>query len=424
MNVYDSRVVAEILQQEGYQEVDNENEANVIIVNTCSVREHAERRALGRISSLLGLRIRNPDLIIGVIGCMAQNLGNKIKGVDFILGPSNYKELPRIINTRFKNQDLRQICVEESLELYSDILPNPNDRSKDLSLHHKGRKVTASVPVMRGCSNFCSYCIVPYVRGRARSRSYQDILKEIEFLKSKGIKDITLLGQSANEYDDGELNFAGLLRAINEIGIPRIRFTTSHPKNMSDELIEIMRDGANICEWLHLPLQSGATKILNRMNRRYTKEDYLNWIYKIRQAIPGVAITTDVMVGFPGETEADFKETMQVVKEVKFDFAYMFKYSDREKTKASKMNDKISEEVQQKRLTELINTQNKITLKKSQQLVGKVVEILIEGTSRRSNSLYGRTRNNKVVIFDGKAKLGELVKVKVEGLRGWTPYGS
>lgn len=426
MNVYDSRIVAEILNRDGYKETDDVNNADVIIVNTCSVREHAEQKALGRIGNLQKLRKENPHLLIGVVGCMAQNLGNSIKGVDFVVGPSNYKLLPEILrnmifmecNNGVVAKNRAKCCyTDKSLESYSEIFPEPDN------------KVTAFVSVMRGCDNYCSYCIVPYVRGRKRSRPHSDILKEIEHFVKRGIKEVTLLGQSVNEYNDEEVSFTELLRLIDDTGIQRVRFTSSHlhgilrTKNMGQELIDVIRDGKNICEWLHLPLQSGSNTILERMNRRYTKEEYSDWVYKIREAIPDVSVTTDIMVGFPGETNEDFNETLKLVKTIKFDFAYMFKYSEREPTSAYHMKPKVAEDIKNDRLTKLIEVQNKITYERNSELVGKTVEVLVEGNSKRGNSLYGRTRTNKVVVFDGNALPGDFVDVKVKQLHGWTPYG-
>ncbi len=421
MNVYDSRIIAQILSENGYKETADKKNADVIIVNTCSVREHAEQRAIGRIGELQDLRKENPGILIGVVGCMAQNLGNSIKGADFVVGPSGYRKLPQIIvqslESRVQSSKKKltthnsQSCIEQTDELYSDIFPESKDG------------ITAFVSVMRGCDNFCSYCIVPYVRGQARSRPPEDILKEIELLSSKGIKKITLLGQSVNEYSYNGVNFPHLLRLIDGTGVPWINFTTSHPKNMSQELIDAIRDGEKICEWLHLPMQSGANEILKKMGRGYTKEKYLDWIHKTRKSIPEVSITTDILVGFPGESEKNFNETLEVIKEVRFDSAYMFKYSERPHTKAYNMKPKVPEEMRIERLEELINIQNKITREKNSELIGTTQEVLVLGKSKRGNSLYGRTRQNKVVLFNGKASPGDFIKVKIKELRGWTPYG-
>ncbi len=433
MNVYDSRVIAQILSENGYRETADEKNADVIIVNTCSVREHAEQRAIGRIGELQKLREENPNLLIGVVGCMAQNLGNSIKGADFIVGPSNYRKLPEIIvqslESRVQSSEKKltthnsQSCIEQTDELYSDVFPQPNIWLKQGLQPTRCYGITAFVSVMRGCDNFCSYCIVPYVRGHARSRPSNDISKEIELLASKGIRKITLLGQSVNEYSYNGVSFPHLLRLVDGTGIPWINFTTSHPKNMSQELIDVMREGEKICEWLHLPMQSGANEILKKMGRGYTKEEYLDWVYKTRKSIPEVSITTDILVGFPGESEKNFNETLEVIKEVRFDSAYMFKYSERPYTKAYNMQPKVPEEVRIERLEELINIQNKITREKNSELIGTTQEVLVLGKSKRGNSLYGRTRQNKVVLFNGKASPGDFVKVKIKELRGWTPYG-
>jgi tRNA-2-methylthio-N6-dimethylallyladenosine synthase len=345
--------------------------------------------------------------MIGVIGCMAQRLGHNIKGVDFIIGPSNYRKLPQIIDIKQPTH----ICLENNKELYSDIFPEPDN------------KVTAFVSVMRGCSNFCSYCIVPYVRGKARSRPYKEILKEVKSLLSKNIKEITLLGQSVNQYQYEEVNFSQLLHLIAQTNLPWIKFTTSHPKNVTQELLNIMKEKESICEWLHLPVQAGSDKILKLMNRKYTKEEYLELIYKIKKIIPNISITTDIMVGFPGEETTDFYETLKLVKEVKFDFAYMFKYSDRPGTRAFTMKSKVPEQTKSKRLQELIDTQNRITWEKNYKLVSTTQEVLVIGKSRKSDAWFGKTRQNKTVVFEGKASPGDFVKVKIEGLRGWTPYG-
>lgn len=416
MNEYDSRVIASILLNNGYKEVNAIHKADIIIVNTCSVREHAEQRALGRISELQKLRKRNPALLIGVVGCMAQNLGASIKRVDFIVGPLNYKKLPQIIESRVTSYKSQVISLEESLETYSDIFPVP------ICKDGQPFNPTAFVPIMRGCNNYCSYCIVPHVRGKGRSYPKQEILRQIELWVAKGVKEITLLGQSVNEYEDGRVNFAQLLRLIEGRDL-WIKFTTSHPKNISDELIDTMKECRNVCEWLHLPIQSGSNKILELMNRKYTKEQYIDWVYKIRSAIPEISITTDIMVGFPSESEADFNETLELVKLIKFDFAYMFKYSERAKTQAYHMGPKVPEEAKDERLSELINVQNKITYEKNLELVGTTQEALVLGKDKHNSGWCGKIRQNKTVVFDGNASVGEFIKVKISELRGWTPYG-
>lgn len=426
MNVYDSRIIAEILRDNGYEEVKDPTKANVIIVNTCSVREHAETRAFGRINALNALKRKNPTLLIGVVGCMAQNLKNSIRGTDFVVGPSNYRKIPEIIKNeltalcRDRAKDLSvseriHLCVDEIPELYSDILPMPDEPN---------HKPTAFVPIMRGCNNFCAYCIVPYVRGRARSRPHKHIINEINLLTNKGIKEVTLLGQNVNEYNDGTLSFVQLLKEIDKsTDVKRLRFITSHPKDIDPSLFEVMRDCQSLCEHIHLPLQSGSTKILERMGRKYTREHYLGIVSKLREIIPNSSITTDIMVGLPGETDKDFEATMDMIDRVRFDFAYMFKFSRRKGTRAYNMEGQVTEEVKKERLNKLIERQNRITREKNASLIGKVVEVLVEGQSKKGNLLFGRTRGNKVVLFDGKVNPGAFVNVKIDSLKGWTPYG-
>ncbi len=440
MNVYDSRIIASILSENGYKETADENKADIVIMNTCSVREHAEQRAIGRIGDLQKFREKKPNFLIGVVGCMAQNLGNSIKGADFVVGPSGYRKLPEIIESIFKTKNSSSkksnaytLTSNTSLELYSDIFPEPvpaQVRMPASTLHP-----TAFVSVMRGCNNFCSYCIVPYVRGRARSRPSSDILKEIELLANKGVKEITLLGQSVNEYSYNGINFSQLLMLTDEMlkqvqhdSVPWIKFTTSHPKDMSQELIDAIRDGEKICEWIHLPIQSGSNEVLKKMGRGYTKEKYLDWIYKIRKSIPNIAITTDILVGFHGESDKNFQETLEVIKEVRFDFAYMFKYSERPRTKAYTMKPIVPEKIRIERLEKLINIQNEISYEKSSELIGTTQEVLVLGKSKKGNSLYGKTRQNKTIVFDSSSKItlplqGDFVEVKIKELRGWTPYG-
>jgi tRNA-2-methylthio-N6-dimethylallyladenosine synthase len=412
MNVYDSRIIAELLTKQEYEEVQDPQKADVIIVNTCSVREHAETRAIGRINALNALRKKNPNLLIGVVGCMAQNLKNSIKGADFVVGPSNYRDIPEIIGNALTGL---KTCfyTDELPELYSDILPSPDETD---------HRPTAFVPIMRGCNNFCAYCIVPYVRGRARSRPHKDIIDEINLLTKKDIKEVILLGQ--NVYNDGKLSFVQLLKQIDKSNnIRRLRFITSHPKDIDTSLFEAMRDCKSLCEHIHLPLQSGSTKILQRMNRKYTREHYLDIVSTLRETIPDASITTDIMVGLPGETDKDFEDTMDMVDRIRFDFAYMFKFSKRKGTRAYNMDGQVAEKVKKERLTKLIETQNKITRQKNASLIGKVEEVLVEGKSKKGNLLFGKTRSNKVVLFDGKLNPGAFVNVKIESLKGWTPYG-
>lgn len=443
MNVYDSRLITKILSQagspgNGYEETENLNKADIVIVNGCSVREHAEIRAIGRINDLQKLRKDNPNLKIGIAGCLAQRVKEfkslrvqELKGIDFIAGPSDYKRLPEII----KGVKDSRSQVDE---IYSDIFPEPENpacQSEAAGRDNRAR-ITAFVPVMRGCENYCSYCIVPYVRGKIRSKNHIDVIKEITLLVKKGVKEVTLLGQSILEYrdtsrNDGTFALPELLSKIDsETDIKRIRFLTSHPKDLSEELLSVMKQRKSICEHIHLPLQSGSSRILKKMGRRYTREYYLDWIGKIRKIIPGSSITTDIIVGFPGETNEDFQETIEVVKEVKFDFAYMFKYSERVGTKAYSIFPKVSEQEKSERLKELINLQNQFVKQKNKGLIGKTVEVLVEGKAKRNELLYGRTRTNKAVVFpvcrqarSGNVSPGDFVDVKINMLSGWTPVG-
>ncbi|MDD5529296.1 MAG: tRNA (N6-isopentenyl adenosine(37)-C2)-methylthiotransferase MiaB [bacterium] len=419
MNVYDSRLIAEILSKNGYKEIKDENKADIIIMNTCSVRKHAEQRVVGRTGDLQRLREDNPDLIIGLVGCMAQNLidtKEKIKGVDFMVGPDNYRELPKIIKGNQTTATAGCHFVpnqkyKTGLELYEGVYANQDN------------KVSAFVPVMRGCENFCTYCIVPYVRVGLQMRPQKDILKEVEGLLKKGIKEIILLGQSVNEYDNNKVDFPGILKMVSETSVARLGFFTSHPYYTTQKLIDVIAEGENIYKWIHLPLQSGSNQILKKMNRKYTKEKYMELICNTREKIPNISITTDIIVGFPGETDEDFQETIEVMKEIHFDFAYMFKYSDRERTAAYNLKPKIPEPVKTKRLSELIDIQHKIIHIKNEQLIGTTQEVLVQYKGRKNNVWRGKTKQNEIVVVEGKTLPGEIVKVKISSLKGWTPYG-
>lgn len=410
MNVYDSRMVASLFEWEGLEETDNPEDADIIVINTCSVREHAEQRALGRISDLQKLRREKPELVLVVIGCMAERLGDKIPGADFFIGPKSYDKLPE-----FTRKIVKGKCQISNFQFPKGCIPYPNP----------GRGVTAFLPVMRGCNNFCSYCIVPYVRGNAVSRNPDDVLDELRYLIEKGVKEITLLGQSVNEYNFGEISFPELLRMIDReaLGI-RIRFLTSHPACMSDNLIDAIAECDSVCENIHLPIQSGSDRILKMMERRYTVDGYRYWVQRLRERIKNIALTTDIMVGFPTETEEDFEETLKIVREVRFDFAYMFMYSERKGTKAALFLDDVLLGVKKERLERLIELQNSITREKNEELLGREVEILIEGESRRDNLPTGKTRTGKKIIVKMQnAKVGKYVNVYVESISGWTGIG-
>ncbi len=416
MNVSDSEMIKEILLKNNDEITENIDDADVILFNTCSVRQHAENRVLGRISNEASRKTKNRNLKIGVIGCMAQRLGDELhtinKNIDFVIGVDQYKNLPEIIHKkRIKN--FTETSVNNT-EVYENIYPI-----------HSG-KFNAFVTIMRGCNNFCTYCIVPYTRGRERSRAADEIVKEVELAASKGFKDITLLGQNVNSYHYNDINFASLLKKVNELdSIKRLRFVTSHPKDLSDEVIEVMGNSEKICEHLHLPMQSGNTDILKRMNRGYTYEHYRGIISKLRKKMPDIAITTDIIVGFPGETEAQFNDTFNAMKEIEFDYAFTFKYSPRKGTIAAKYSDQIPEEIRLKRLQKLIKLQEEITLKKYRSKIGSIQELYVEKISKKSDKeLAGKTRDFKITVFEGSPDLiGKFVKVKIVDAVGWTLKG-
>jgi tRNA-2-methylthio-N6-dimethylallyladenosine synthase len=423
MNVHDSEKLAGMLEEMGYKYTEDLEKADVLLFNTCAVREHAEVRVLGRVSQIKELKNRNPNLIIGISGCMMQEkhiveaIREKYPHVDIVFGTHNIYKFPELL-WQALNSRVQVIDVIENTQNVIEGLPIRRDSN-----------LKAWVNIIYGCNNFCTYCIVPYTRGREKSRRPEDIIAEVKELAEKGYKEITLLGQNVNSYGKdlgGDINFAKLLYMLNDIkGIERIRFMTSHPKDISDELIYAMRDLDKVCEHLHLPVQAGSNKILKRMNRRYTREHYLEIIDKVRANIPDIAITTDIIVGFPGETEEDFLQTLDLVERVRFDGAYTFMYSKRAGTPAASMPDQVDDEVKKDRLIRLIELQNKISLEKSAELKGKVVEVLIEGVSKRDpNKLTSRTRTNKVVHFIGDESLiGKLANVKITETKAWTMQG-
>ncbi len=411
MNFSDSEIVASILNQNGYTIETNPKNADIILINTCSIRQHAEDKIYNRLKHLHSLKKKNPNLKIGIIGCMAERLKENLfsLGVDIIAGPDSYRDIPKLIDNFTYEQNINTILSIE--ETYADITP----------LKINSNNITAFISIMRGCENFCSYCVVPYTRGKERSRDYNTIIHEASSLFNQGFREITLLGQNVNSYnyyeDDNVIDFPLLLEKVANINPNmRIRFATSHPKDISDKLIDTIAKYNNICKSIHLPVQSGSNYILERMNRKYTREKYLDIIKKIKSQIPDCSISTDIITGFPGETEDDHQQTIQLMNEVGFDFAYMFKYSQRENTLAAKKYiDDISEEIKTKRLNEIINIQQKLSLTSNKKDIGKTFEILVEGHSKKSTEkLYGRTSQNKVVIFDKKDfKPGDYVTVKI-----------
>lgn len=397
MNVGDSEVVVSIMKNEGYNYTEEIDQADIILINTCSIRENAEGRIWGRLKELRSQKRRKKGLIVGVIGCMAERLKEKLleqeQCVNLVIGPDAYRSLPRLVEEAragSKGVDTK-LCQEET---YQDISPVRLDKSG----------VSAYVSIMRGCNNMCSYCVVPYTRGAERSRSSKTIRKEVAEIVSQGYKEISLLGQNVNSYNyEGEnINFAQLMAMVAEQNPTiRIRFSTSHPKDLSDELLQVMAKYDNICKSVHLPAQSGSTTMLERMNRKYTREWYLERIAAIRRYMPECSISTDIIAGFSGETEQEHQQTLSIMEEVGYEFAYMYKYSEREGTKASRtMPDNISEELKSKRLTEIIALQGKLSLKSNQKDISKTFEVLVEGISKKNKEeLHGRTSQNKVVIF-------------------------
>lgn len=424
MNEHDSEKLAGMLAEMGYAETDNVNESDLVIYNTCCVRENAELKVYGHLGMLKPLKNQKPDLVIAVCGCMMQqpevveHIKKTYSHVDLIFGTHNLYKFPELLYSAMDSQT----TVVDVWDCDGQIAENVAIERKD--------GVKAWVTVMYGCNNFCTYCIVPYVRGRERSRSMDDILEEVRMLGGQGFKEITLLGQNVNSYgkDIGDgTSFAELIREVNKIpGIERIRFTTSHPKDLSDDLIYAMRDCEKVCEHLHLPFQAGSTRILKLMNRKYTKEDYINLVAKIKENIPDIALTTDIIVGFPGETEEDFSDTLDILEKVRFDNAYTFLYSKRTGTPAAKMEDQVPEEVKKERFQRLLETQNRISKEINDTFLGKVVEVLVEGVSKTNDKIFtGRTRGNKVVNFEADASLiGKLVNVRINTVKTWSLEGS
>ncbi|ABS34588.1 tRNA (N6-isopentenyl adenosine(37)-C2)-methylthiotransferase MiaB [Clostridium botulinum] len=413
MNEEDSEKLSGMLKKEGYIRTEERENADVIIFNTCCVRENAELKVYGNLGILKGLKSKNPNLIIAVTGCMMQQKGmaetikKKFPFVDIIIGTHNLHNFPNYLN-EVKKKDTSVLKIQEK---ENSIIENmPIDRKNSMK---------AFVTIMYGCNNFCTYCIVPYVRGRERSRTPENIEAEIKKLISEGYKEITLLGQNVNSYGkdlEPNVTFAELLKRVNNIeGLERVRFMTSHPKDLTDDVIEAIAKCDKLCEQIHLPVQSGSSEILKKMNRHYDREKYLDVVSKIKKLIPNVALSTDIIVGFPGETEKDFEETLSLVKEVEYDSAFTFLYSIRKGTPAAKFEDQVPEDVKHKRFNRLVEVLNEISAKKNKAYEGKIEEVLVEGTSKNDeNKLMGRTRTGKLVNFIGdKDSIGELVNVKI-----------
>lgn len=427
MNVADSEVVASVMKMAGYETTADENieDCDAVFLNTCSIRDNAEQKIFSRLQQLNVIRKKKDGkLIIGVIGCMAERIKDMLineYGVNLVAGPDAYLDLPQLI----ASAELGEKAINTELsktETYRDIIPT----------RIGGNKIGGFISIMRGCNNFCSYCIVPYTRGRERSREPKSILNELEDLRSKGFKEVTLLGQNVNSYkyiaeDNSTVSFAQLLAMVAE-AVPemRVRFTTSNPEDMGDDIIETMAAHKNICRHIHLPVQSGCNSVLKNMNRKYTREWYLDRIDKIRKEMPDCGITTDMFTGFYNESEEDFQETLSLMREVGFDGAFMFKYSERPGTLASKiMKDNVPEEVKIDRLNRMIALQNELSLASNQRDINKTFEVLVEGYSKRSHAdLFGRTQQNKVIVFPaGNHHIGDYVTVKVNSVSSATLIG-
>ena len=410
MNVADSEVVASVMGMAGYETCENIEEADAVFMNTCSVRDNAEQKILSRLEFFHSMQKKGKKLIIGVLGCMAERVKEElltVHGADLVCGPDSYLSLPDLVAQAELGQ--KAINVELSLsETYKDVVPQ-----RICSTHIGG-----FVSIMRGCNNFCHYCIVPYTRGRERSRDVESILREVRDLRDRGFKEVTLLGQNVNSYNyNGEVDFPQLLRMVaHEVPSMRVRFTTSHPKDMSDETLLVIAEEPNVCKHIHLPVQSGSDRILRLMNRKYTREWYMDRVNAIRRIVPDCAITTDIFAGYCSETEEDHQMSLDLMREVGYDSSFMFKYSERPGTYASKhLPDDISEEVKIRRLNELIALQNELSAMRNEECIGKEYDILIEGVSKRSREqLFGRTEQNKVVIIDrADHHIGDIVRVRV-----------
>ena len=420
MNAGDSEIVVSIMQDHGYRYTENIDEADIILINTCSIRDNAEQRIWGRLSAMRQIKKRKPSLIVGIIGCMAERLKEQLiekgTGVDIVAGPDSYRSLPELVRTA--EDGAKVINVELSKEeTYAEIAPVRLDRNG----------VSAFIAIMRGCNNYCAYCVVPYTRGIERSRDPQTIVAEARTLFENGYREVTLLGQNVNSYCYGEVGFPELMAMVAEISpLLRVRFATSHPKDISDRLLEVMARYENICKAIHLPAQSGSNEMLKKMNRKYTREWYLERIAAIRRYMPDCAITTDLIAGFCGETLEDHQATLSLMREVGYASAFMFKYSERPGTfSARHFADDIADEEKTRRLNEIIALQNQLSVESNEAEVGLIRQVLVEGTSKRSEEqLCGRTSQNKMVVFNrGNHSAGDYVTVKITGCSSATLFG-
>ena len=419
MNVSDSEVVATLLKKSGYSKTDDMQSADVIFLNTCAIREKAEETVMNRLDSLHFLKRKNPNLLLGVLGCMAKNLKDVLLEsrpyVDVILGPDSYRRIPEILDSRKKDNDHFVDTRLSKFEVYDSLFPS------------RMEGVNAWISIMRGCDKFCTFCIVPFTRGRERSRSVDSIISEVKNAVSKGFIEITLLGQNVNSYRVPEGSFAELLLEVSKVkGVQRVRYTSPHPQDMTDDVLKVMSERNNICNYIHLPVQSGADRILSRMNRTYSRKEFLQLTDRIRKYMPDCSISTDIIVGFPGETESDFNDTMSVVEKVQFNFSYMFKYSSRPGTKAAEYSDQIDESVKQNRLEKLISSQKEISLNVNKKQIGKELQVIVEKESKKSaNQWSGRTAGNTWVIFDKmNFKPKDLVTLRIDDAQGVSLFGT
>ena len=419
MNVADSELISRILGDAGYRISGRPDTADIILINTCAVREHAEERVIGRASQLHGLRHRNPNLTIGILGCMAQHLARSLPQrapfVDLVMGPDSYRRLPEILADT-ADDTLLDVRLSRT-ENYAGIDPVRTSGTN------------AWVTIIRGCDKFCTFCIVPFVRGRERSVDSSEIVRQVEEIAAAGFREVTLLGQTVNSYFDGEKDFSALLRAVSAVeGIERVRFTSPYPRDFDEHTIAAIAELPEVCPGLHLPVQSGSNSQLKAMRRNYTVEAYRALVRRLRENVPGLALTTDIIVGFCGETEADFQQTCELMEEIRYDSAFMFKYSERENTYAQKkMEDDVPEEVKSERLQHIIKLQENISWEVNQEQVGRKVEVLVEGPSKRRTahgiSNYGRSRQGKTVVFPQEAAANSFVEVCVERATSHTLFG-
>lgn len=423
MNFSDAERMEGELAKLGYQSVEEMDQADLIIINTCCVRETAEDKVYGKIGEIKALKRRNPDLILGITGCMAQKEGEKLikraPHIDFVLGTNKIHEVVSTIQ-KLEAANVKHVVDTELRE---------SEMPEDVAIQ-RNTALSAWIPIMYGCNNFCTYCIVPYVRGRERSRLPEDIVREVQEAVAQGYKEVTLLGQNVNSYgkDHQKATFAQLLAMVDKVeGIQRVRYMTSHPKDLSNEVIEVIKNSKHICRHFHLPVQYGSNRILKAMNRVYTVEQYRDLVARIRAAVPEASLTTDLIVGFPGETEEDFQQLMAFIQEIRYDQAYTFIYSKRSGTPAAEMDNQVEDAVKHQRLNRLMELQNSISLEINQQLVGRTLEVMVEGLSHTDETVWnGRTDTNKLVLwqYTGKEKPGDLVKVKIQQAQTWILKGT